>query len=419
MSSIEIAGRRNFLSSLSAASAALFTNGVLPGAALPGVIGQSSAGLVQQTGDEYLFAPGLIYLNTAALGPSPRSVLDRTIEAWHQLESNPVQMAYGEGAVHLATDRVRERAAAFLGCSPDELLLTRSTTDAMNTLTLGLRLRPGDRILSTNHEHEGGEQCWRYLARRHNVVVDVADLPLMDHDPSAIVRRLTAVITPDTRVISVSHVLTSTGLRMPIEDIAALARSRGILSVVDGAQAVGQIDVNVKTLGCDAYAAPGHKWLMGPKGTGFLYIRREAQADIAPLQRAGGDGFVSQTTGMGNLPAVVGLGAALERAAARGTASIQQRILELRGHVYRGMKQINTLRVVSPQDGPWASALVACQLPDGVDSRAFMLRLRDKHGIVVKRVEPRFFNGIRLSAHIFNTEAEIDRALNVTREELA
>jgi selenocysteine lyase/cysteine desulfurase len=206
---------------------------------------------------------------------------------------------------------------------------------------------------------------------------------------------------------------------MPVAEIAALARARGILSVVDGAQAVGHIPVDVKAIGCDAYAASGHKWLMGPKGTGFLYIRRDAQADIAPVQHDAGARFVSSAKGMGSLPLVVGLGAAIEAMAARGMASVEQRILALRSHTYRGLTQIRKLRVISPPDGPVATALVAAELPDGLDSRAFMLMLRDKHGVIVKRVDAKFFNGIRLSAHIFNTEAEIDRALTVIREELA
>jgi selenocysteine lyase/cysteine desulfurase len=87
-----------------------------------------------------------------------------------------------------------------------------------------------------------------------------------------------------TRVISVSHVITSTGLRMPVREIVALARSRNILTIIDGAQAVGNIEVDVKAIGCDAYAAPGHKWLMAPKGTGFLYIRKEAASQIQPVE---------------------------------------------------------------------------------------------------------------------------------------
>jgi selenocysteine lyase/cysteine desulfurase len=418
MPSIDTHGRRDFLASFGLASAAVAAHGVMPAAPLQGGLEQTPGGSGQRTESEYLLAAGLTYLNTAALGPSPRSVLTRTLEAWYQLESNPVQMAYGEGALHVATDRVREQAATFLGCTADELLITRSTTDAMNTLVLGMRLRPGDRVLMTNHEHEGAEHGWTHLTARQGIAIDVVNQPMTDYDPSSILKRLAAAITPDTRVISVSHVTTSNGVRMPIAEIAALARARGILSVVDGAQAVGHIPVNVRALGCDAYAASGHKWLMGPKGTGFLYVRREAQGDIAPVQQSAGSRFVSQANGMGSLPLVIGVGAAIEAMTARSIASVEQRILALRSHVYRGLTQINGLRVLSPPDGPVATALVAAQLPDGIDSATFMPMLREKHGVVVKRVDRKFFNGIRLSAHIFNTEAEIDRALRVIREEL-
>jgi selenocysteine lyase/cysteine desulfurase len=167
MPPIDTHGRRGFLSSFGLASAAVVAHGVMPGSTLQVGVEQAPGGSGQRTDSEYLLAAGLTYLNTAALGPSPRSVLTRTLEAWYQLESNPVQMAYGEGAVHVATDGVREQAATFLGCTADELLITRSTTDAMNTLVLGMRLRPGDRVLMTNHEHEGAEHGWTHLTKGH------------------------------------------------------------------------------------------------------------------------------------------------------------------------------------------------------------------------------------------------------------
>ena len=163
MPSIDTKGRRDFLSSLGVASATVLAPGVLHASAGHGVVTQVPGGSASQAAGEYLLAAGLTYLNTAALGPTPRSVLNRTLEAWYQLESNPVLMAYADGPVHVATDRVREQAASFLGCSTDELLITRSTTDAMNSLTQGMRLRPGDRVLTTDHEHEGGEAGWHYI----------------------------------------------------------------------------------------------------------------------------------------------------------------------------------------------------------------------------------------------------------------
>lgn len=224
---------------------------------------------------EYGFAPGLTYLNTAALGPTPLSVRTRMDAAWIELEQNPVFETYSDGPLHLQSDRAREEVAALLGCHATELLITRSTTDAMNILVSGIRLDAGDRVLLTDQEHEGGTYCWTNLARRRGIIVDTIPIAPEDRDRDAIVARFARAIRPRTRVVSVSHVISATGYLMPISDIAALARAKDMLCVVDGAQALGQIPVDVKALGCHAYAAPGHKWLMGPKGTGMLYLAPE------------------------------------------------------------------------------------------------------------------------------------------------
>jgi selenocysteine lyase/cysteine desulfurase len=367
---------------------------------------------------DYGFAPGLIYLNTGSLGPTSRQVLDRTIQAWRDVESNPVQMSYSSGAVHVATDGVRAAAAALIGCSADDVLITRSTTEAMNTAALGLQLGRGDRVLTTDQEHHGGTDCWTYLARRRGVVVDTVPITPADLDVVSIVDRFARALRRATRVICVSHILSSTGLRMPIAEIAALARARGVLCIVDGAQALGQIAIDVKALGCHAYAASGHKWLMGPKGTGLLYVSPDAAEAIAPIQWEGGKRYVGGSTGVGSLPLVLGLGVAIEQAAARGVASIERRLLELRAYTIKQLQRLPQVEVINAAAGSSASALVAFILPDRIDSQVVQLALRDKHKIVVKLVEKRWFNGIRISPHVFNTEAEIDRAVQALRAEL-
>ena len=368
---------------------------------------------------EYLFEPGLNYLNTAALGPTPRTVLDKVLKAWYELELNPVTMAYADGSVHVATDHARERVASLIGCTADELLITRSATDAMNSVALGLDLNRGDRVLTTDVEHEGGSICWSYLKRRRGIDIDVVSIAPGDFDTRAIISRFEKAITARTKVISVSHVITSTGLRMPIAEIAALAKTRDILCIVDGAQAVGGLDVDVRELGCHAYAATGHKWLMGPKGTGFLYINKDASSLIQPVQRDGGVRFVASSTGIGSLPLVVGLGAAVEALQKRRIATVENRIIELRDRAYTDLTKISRIQVVSPPPGPLTTALVAFKLPDSVDSRAFRDTLLKKYRIVIKVAEKRWFNGSRISPHIFNTERDIDAAIKAIRTELA
>jgi selenocysteine lyase/cysteine desulfurase len=366
-----------------------------------------------------LFAPGLVYLNTAALGPTTRSVLERTLQAWNQLESNPVRMAYNDGAVHLATDTAREQLAGLINCTADELLLTRSATAAMNSLALGMNLSRGDRVLTTDVEHEGGTNGWFYLKRRAGVEVDLVTIGPTDHDVAGILERLERAMTGETRVVFVSHVVGATGLRLPVREISALARRRGIVSIVDGAQAVGAIDVDVRAIGCDAYVGTGHKWIMGPKGTGFAYIRKDSATSIQPIEWEQGKRFVSGSTGIGSLPLVIGLGEAARAMKARDMRAVERRTVGLRDRAYAGLAKIPQITLYSPPPGPLASSLVAFRLPDAVDSREFRDRLLSKYKIVVKMAEKRWFNGTRLSPHIFNTDSEIDGAVEAIKRELA
>lgn len=368
-------------------------------------------------GGEYMFAPGLIYLNTGSLGPTPRSIFDEVVKAWADLEMNPVSKAYG-GTVSTLADKTREGVAGLIGCLADEVLLTRSTTNAMTIAGLGMDLSRGDRVLTTDVEHEGGSAVWKHLEKRRGIGIDRIVIAPEDHDVRSLVERFDRAITKQTKVISVSHVITSTGLRMPVREIVSLAKSRNILTIIDGAQAVGNIEVDVKAIGCDAYAAPGHKWLMAPKGTGFLYIRKEAAPQIQPVEWVDGTKYVNGSAGIGSQPLIVGLGAAIEAAKKRGIAVSEAQNLRLRNRAYEGLKKIAKIRIVSAPPGPLATALVAFRLPDAIDSSAFRNTLGPKYRVILKQTEKRWFNGMRISPHVFNTETDIDAALKAIASEL-
>ena len=379
------------------------------------------AALARAAESEFLLAKGFVHLNTASIGSTPRPVLDAVLRAWRALEADPVVMAYRKtgATVLVEAEQVRERAAAFLGCATDELLITRCTTDGMSTVAQGLRWGAGDRILTTDQEHHGGSLCWEYEARRRGAFVDSIAIAPEEHDADAIVRRFADAMTGATRAISVSHVISTTGLRMPVAALAELAHAHGALCIVDGAQAAGAIAVDVKALGCDAYATSGHKWLLGPKGTGLLYVSRDASDAIAPIEWEDSRHFGAEAAGLGPLPLVVGLGAAIDRMRAIGMAQVERRNIALRERAWTGLSKIERLRVVGPPPGPLQSPIVAAVVPDATDSADLIHALHDKHGIIVKMVEKRRFNGIRLSPHLYNDEAQIDATLKALRDELA
>lgn len=412
--------RRAFLSSVGAVSmAGLTSRGLVASAGHLTMVerAQKPAPGLAAGPDDFAFEPGLIYFQTGSLGPTPRPVIERTLALWRELELDPVH--YGYGPHEHAMDDVRAKAAAFLGCKTEELVLTNCTTEGMNWIAQGLTLVAGDRILTTDQEHPGGRVCWDYVARRFGVILDIVPIRPDQHDAQSIIDAFATRITPQTRVLSFSHLLSSTGLRMPVAELSALARSRGCLSVVDGAQAVGGVAVNVKALGCHAYATSGHKWLLGPKGTGLLYLSGELGKTIDPISLQGGRAAYSESSGVTSLPSVLGLGAAIDYVSAVGIDRVERYDLELRNRLYAGLQSVPKLRVVSPPAGPLASPLLTYVLPNDIESAAFQARMRERHKIQLKVVPKVWLNGNRVSTHLFNTEAQVDALVAALKTELA
>jgi selenocysteine lyase/cysteine desulfurase len=352
------------------------------------------------------------------LGPCRRETIEASLKSWEELESQPVKFYGIQGAEALA-ERTRTVAARFFGCDLSEVVITNSTTSGMNAVAQGLRLSAGDRILITDQEHSGGLHCWKYFEKYYGAKIDTVAIPRGEFDSAAILDRIKKAIDKRTKLISVSHVFSSTGLRMPIAEISALARANGVFCIVDGAQAAGAIKVNVKELGCHAYATSGHKWLMGPKGTGLLYISKDSQTAIRPMQFDESYNTYNNGNGVVNLPCILGLAKAIEYLESVGISKVEEHNLSLRNRLYDKLQNVPNLSFVSPPAGALASPMLALLLAEKFPRQAFVKMLLDKHKIVIRPTHKEFgFNGIRFSMHIFNTEKEIDRAAEVLRKEL-
>jgi selenocysteine lyase/cysteine desulfurase len=205
---------------------------------------------------------------------------------------------------------------------------------------------------------------------------------------------------------------------MPVAELSALARSRGAIAVVDGAQAAGGIPVDLKALGCHAYATSGHKWLLAPKGTGLLYLSEELGKTIDPIALQGGRAAYSESSGVTSIPSVLGLGAAVAYVSAIGIGKIEAHNLGLRARLYEALREIPKLRVVSAAPGPLASPLLTCELPADIKGDAFHQRMRDTYRIELKRVPANWLNGIRVSTHLFNTEQDVAELVAALKREL-
>ncbi len=404
--------RRDFLAALGLASAA----SLLPRAGHATSAPAAPRGLALAA-DDFAFEPGLTFLQTGSLGPTPRPVIDRAIAAWKELELNP--SAKGYGPLEHEMEVVRGDAAKFLGCGNDEVVITNCTTEGMNWTAQGIAWNAGDRVLTTDQEHPGGRACWDWVARRHGVTLDVVPIPHGENDAQAIIDRVARAITPRTRVLSFSHVLSSTGLLMPVAELSRLARSRGCIAVVDGAQALGAMPVNVKALGCHVYATSGHKWLLGPKGTGLLYLSQELGKAVEPVALEGGRASYSNSSGVSSIPSVVALGSAFAYVSAIGLDRIASHNAVLRNRLYAALRDVPKIQVVSAPPGPLATALLTFRLPDSRESAAFQAMMREKHHIELKVVPKNWMNGIRVSTHLFNTERDVDVLVAALKSELA
>ena len=409
--------RKKFLSTIgSGAAASVLLNTILP---FSSVQAQGNSVAPRQPGNEYLFADGLTYLNTGTLGPCRRDTIEESLKVWEELESLPIKF-YGKFGAESLAEKTRTIAAGFLGCDLGEILITNSTTSGMNAIAQGLRLKAGDRILTTDQEHGGGLLCWNYFAKYYGVTIDKIKIPPGENNSELILKRVKDNLRKRTKLISVSHVLSSTGLRMPITEISSLARAHGALCIVDGAQAAGAIEVNVKKLGCHAYATSGHKWLMGPKGTGLLYLSKDAQDIIRPMQFEESYNTYNDGNGVVNLACIVGLGKAIEYLQSISINKIEEHNLGLRQRLYAKLKDLSNAKILSPGDIRLASPMLTVLLQDRFEKISFVKMLFDKYKLSIRATHKEFgFNGIRFSMHVFNTEREIDKVSEIMQKELA
>jgi selenocysteine lyase/cysteine desulfurase len=374
--------------------------------------------------EQFLIPAGVAYCNTGTLGASPREVVDALTEGIRRIETDlaawPYEHPDGEpltGYQQLLD--VRQAAGRFVNASATEIALTQNATMGMNFLANGLDLAAGDEVVSTDQEHGGGISPWRLLAKRRGIVVKELPLePALAGGPDAIVQLFESAMTPRTKVVMFSHITSGLGARLPARELCALARNRGALAIVDGAQAVGQIQVDVKALGCDAYVGSPHKWMMAPKGTGFLYLRRDVQdrfwTTLASYQwdNHADAAFRFMQYGTGSVPVVDGFMAALQFIEKMGMPRIEQWDANLTKRLRDGLTSIRAIHVTSPLD-PRLSAAMTTFRVNGVKAKALQDALWAKHVRVRAQNDER---GVRLSAHMYVSPADIDVVLDVTRE---
>jgi len=358
---------------------------------------------------QFLINPGVAYLNNASLGVPPRQVVDAVADGYRSISEDP-----HAGKVTLQTriaEVVEPRLAALLGVQPDEITLTRNASEALHLQTVGLVLRPGDEVIITSQEHPAGRAPWLFRAARDGVHLKEVFIPSPLPPDADIVGRIESAITERTRAIAFCHV-TRGGHLYPVRTLCEMARARGLASLVDGAQAVGQFPIDLGELGCDAYSASLHKWLFGPVGTGFMYVRASARDRIVSAFTADGNEENPGFTPPGTVafPVRAGLAASLDFVNTLGLDLVSRRCRYLSDYLKERLAVSPKVRLLSGERGQSAPGSTIFEV-DGVDALQAVDDIRQKASSHIDEHQRDGHNAIRISTHIYNTREHIDRVV--------
>ena len=369
----------------------------------------------------------MTYLNTGMSGPSPVPVVEAVKERLdHEMEEGPGSPGVNDSGRALR-DTARRGVASFLNASTEEICLTKNTTDGLNMVLNGLTWQTGDEIVTCDLEHSSVLVPSYFKALQSGVVVNVLSIA-PDEPMENILSKIEAALTPRTRLVFLSHIEYSSGLRMPVTEIRRLTKDRGVLLLLDGAQTAGHIRLDMKELDSDFYSIPGQKWLLGSEGVGALYIRQDRIEEVEPVHLGGRavlphidprelepnsasmDKFLLSSTSTALQAGLIEAVRFIEEA---GISEIEERDLDLAGALKDSLRETPGVTVLSPFDRRTASGIVTFAI-DGVGPEQVVSQLWERHRIVVRKLS--FPASVRASLHFFNTEDEVAELAEAVRK---
>jgi isopenicillin-N epimerase len=356
----------------------------------------------------------LIYLNAANVCPASRPVLDRHAEFMRDFQSNP--SFQNRAKYDPLRERLREKIAGMLRVSADEIAITRNTSEGTNTVVEGVDLRPGDEVIIYDHNHPSNNDSWKMRAKREGFTVTVLPVRVPAASKDELISQAEKAITARTKVISVTHLTSTTGILYPAREIAAIARRRGIWMHLDGAQTFGALDVNLKEIGCDSYSTSTHKWLMGPLENGVLVVRADRIAQVWPSIVTAGwsDHLVGarklEVYGQRDDPRIVALESAIDFALLIGPAAVEARMRSLSGYMKRQLSEVGGVKLKTNLEPELSAGVIKCDITRVPTKQAYDA-LWDHHRIAIAMTASGDSQGLRFSPHIYNSREEIDRAV--------
>ena len=368
--------------------------------------------------DQFVMPKELTIINAANLCPSSGPVLETLYRVTKDMDQDPSM----ENRAKLGDGREATRTllAEFLRVTPEEIVITRNTSESNNLVSTGLDLKPGDEVLLTADNHPSNHNAWQEKAKRFGFTVIDVKVPNPHPGPEYYIDAFTKAITPKTKVISFTHLTSTVGDLFPAKELCRLARERGILTLVDGAQSFGLFDVDLSDMQPDFYSGSAHKWPCGPKENGVLFINKNAESKIwASIFSAypGRVGVSRRFEGFGQRdePAMIAFGEALKLQTQIGRANIEKRSRELTTALIDGLKKVDGVKIWTSPDPSRRAAVLSFQ-PGNLDVRKLSAALykNDRIGCATRGGQDR--PGVRFSPHFYNTHADMEKAIAAIRK---
>jgi isopenicillin-N epimerase len=412
--------RRAFLRSTGAAGAATltaFTNQAHARLSAAGALGGGREAAELATDESYwreiqqafTLDRTIINLNNGGCCPSPR-VVHETLKRYLDL-SNQAPVYHMWQILEPNIESVRRRLAAAFGCDTEELAITRNASEALQIAQLGIDLKAGDEVVTTNQDYGRMLDTWDQRARRNGIVLKKVSFPVPPASLDVLAERLLAAITPATKVLHFCHITNLTGQIFPVKRICDEARRRGIQTIVDGAHAFAQFPFRLEDLGCDYYGTSLHKWLLAPIGTGFLYVRRERIPALWPLTPANEarKSDIRKFEEIGTHPAANhnAIAEALTFHEGIGSERKAARLRYLRDRWADRLKTQARIRLHTNLDPAHSCAIGTAQIT-GVPTAKVVSRLWDRWRIIATPIVHAEYEGVRVTPNVYTTLDEVD-----------
>ena len=360
---------------------------------------------------QFAFTEERVPMNAANLCPSPRSVAARVEDLTRDIDRDC--SSNNRAKFRTLTEASRAAVAAQLGVGPDEIALVRNTSEANNTVNNGVPLSAGDEVVIWDQNHPTNNVAWDVRAARFGITVKRVAVPRHPASAQELIDPFVAALTDRTRVLAITHVSNVSGVRLPVRALVEAAHARGVHVHLDGAQSWGALDVDLRELGCDSYSASSHKWFMGPKEAGVLYVREDRIAEIWPNIVAPGWGSDAdpdvkgarkfESMGQRDDACLAAVGTTAEFHAAIGGQETEARIGELATTLKQGLAELG-MTLVTPMKPEFSGGVCIIEVPG--DRSAALRRLYEEHGIAGAGT-----GGLRLCPHLYNTREHVARAV--------